>query len=146
MNTKLLLLAAGLAFAGTALAGDPAPQSTPSGSSLKVGFDKATGKLRPLTAEESAALDAKAAQQAGDNTSLRATHGILAAKTPLAGRRPANAREALATEQVINGFTVIQAPEDSMSEMTLQKNADGSFTILENGEAISKKTPEAGNE
>ena len=145
MNAKLLLLAAGLAFAGTALAGDPAPQTT-TGSGLKVGFDKATGKLRPLTAEESAALDTKAAQQTGDNTSLRGNRGSLAAKAPLAGRRPANAQEALAVAKVFNGLTVYEAPADTMSEMTLQKNADGSFTVLENGQVMNHKTPEAGNE
>ena len=35
MNIKYLLLAAGLATAGTALAGDPAPQATASGPALK---------------------------------------------------------------------------------------------------------------
>jgi hypothetical protein len=145
MNAKLLLLAAGLAFAGTALAGDPAPQTTTT-SGLKVGFDKATGKLRPLSEAESAALDAKAAQQAGDNTSLRGNRGSLAAKSVKADRRPATAKEALATERVINGISVIQAPADSMSEVTMQKNADGSFTIRENGQIMNHKTPEAGNE
>ena len=72
MKTKYLLLAAGLAIAGTALAGDPVPQAAASAPSVKVGIDKATGKLRPLTDAESAALDAQAAQHGSDNNSLRA--------------------------------------------------------------------------
>jgi len=33
-----------------------------------------------------------------------------------------------------------------MSELTVQKNADGSLSFNENGEPIAAKTPEAGNE
>jgi hypothetical protein len=146
MNIKYLLLAAGLATAGTALAGDPAPQATASGPALKVGIDKATGKLRPLTAEESSALDAKAAQQSGDNISLRANRSGLSPRAQRLFSLPATQKEADATERTINGVVVSKPIADSMSELTVQKNVDGSLSFSENGEPMANKTPEAGNE
>ena len=146
MKTKYLLLAAGLAIAGNALAGDPAPQAIATGPALKVGIDKTTGKLRPLTAEESSALDAKAAQQGGDNISLRANRGALSSRAQRLFSLPANQKQAEATERTINGVTVIKPTADTMSELTVQKNADGSLSFNENGEPIATKTPEAGNE
>ena len=150
MKTKYLLLAAGLAIAGTALAGDPIPQAAASAPSVKVGIDKATGKLRPLTDAESAALDAQAAQQGSDNNSLRAgTRTQLPSRAQRLFRLPTTQKEALATETTYNGYSVIKPPAESLSEMTVQKNADGSLTILENGDVMSakaQKTPEAGND
>jgi hypothetical protein len=150
MKTKYLLLAAGLAIAGTALAGDPIPQAAASAPSVKVGIDKTTGKLRPLTDAESAALDAQAAQQGSDNNSLRAgTRTQLPSRAQRLFRLPTTQKEALATETTYNGYSVIKPPAESLSEMTVQKNADGSLTILENGDVMSakaQKTPEAGNE
>ena len=147
MKTKYLLLAAGLAIAGTALAGDPISQAAASAPSVKVGIDKATGKLRPLTDAESAALDAQAAQQGSDNNSLRAgTRTQLPSRAQRLFRLPTTQKEALATETTYNGYSVIKPPAESLSEMTVQKNADGSFTIRENGQIMNHKTPEAGNE
>ena len=71
-----------------------------------MGIDKATGKLRPLTAEESSALDAKAAQQSGDNISLRANRSGLSPRAQRLFSLPATQKEADATERTINGVVV----------------------------------------
>ena len=41
---------------------------------------------------------------------------------------------------------MIKPIADSMSELTVQKNADGSLSFSENGEPMANKIPEAGNE
>lgn len=145
MKTTVLALVGGLAFAGVALAHDPAPQQTAAtGPSLKVGIDKATGKLRPLNEAESAALDGKATAANGNNTSLRAGRTSLA---PRAKPFPMTYKQIPVADKVTyNGLTSFRAPEEFMSEVTVQRNADGSLTVRENGEVMGTQHAEAGNE
>ncbi len=129
-----IILALGLALAGNAMATDPAPQAQASAPSLKVGIDKTTGKLRPLTAEESAALDAKAAA-----TPARSQQALRAAGTK--GQRSASAipqtiEEALANKRVVHGIVGFKAPMDAMSSLNVTRNADGSLTYAE-GETVT---------
>ena len=50
-------------------------------------------------------------------------------------------------EQMCIRDRVVSKPiADSMSELTVQKNVDGSLSFSENGEPMANKTPEAGNE
>lgn len=139
MKSTTLLLMGGLAFAGTALAGDPTPQQTAS-PSLKVGIDKATGRLRPLTPTESAALDAQA----------RASRTTVApgAKTATAqSNRPATMDQALANLKKVKGIAGFQMPEEMMSSLTATRNADGSVTLSEGGEPMqATKTRESASE
>lgn len=143
MKSTTLLLIGGLAFAGTALAGDPTPQQT-SGPSQKVGIDKTTGKLRPLTAEESAALDSQAAASAGDSRTLRAKSAT--ARTSSRFVFPTTDAEMKATMRVVNGITVMKPPADSMSTMTVTRNADGTLIFQENGEMPVQAKQEAASE
>ena len=67
MKATTMIVLGGLLFAGTSLAAEPQQATTPTpdahaGSGSKVGIDARTGKLRPLTAAESAQLDAIAAK------------------------------------------------------------------------------------
>ena len=142
MKSTTLLLIGGLAFAGTAFAGDPTPQQT-SGPSQKVGIDKATGKLRPLTATESAALDSMATAAAGNARTLRAS--------PTAARKgrfvfPTTDAETKATVRVVNGITVMKPPADSMSSLTVTRNADGTLQFQENGETPVQAKQETASE
>lgn len=133
-------------FAGAALAGDPAPQSAPSGTSLKVGID-ANGNLRPLTAEESAALDAEAAANGGNGArarSLRAT--ATATSTTSRARFPSTEAEALATAVTVDGITMMKPTLDSVGSVTVQRNADGSLTFAENGEVSAPSKRESASE
>lgn len=143
MKSTTLLLIGGLAFAGTAFAGDPTPQQT-SGPSLKVGIDKTTGKLRPLTGEESAALDAQSSQSAGNARSLRANPGVARSKDRFTF--PTTAAEVKATVRVVNGITVMKPMADSMSSMTVSRNADGTLQFQENGETLAQPKQEAASE
>lgn len=136
MKSKTLFLIGGLAFAGVALAGDPAPQSTASAPSLKVGIDKATGKLRPLTATESNALDSQA---------QRAALG-----SPVRSNQPATVEESIAqmrTSQRVPGIQGFRVPVEMMSSLEATRNADGTITFSENGQPLhSPKTQEAASE
>ena len=143
MKSTTLLLIGGLAFAGTAMAGDPTPQQT-AGPSMKVGIDKTTGKLRPLTPTESAALDASAASSRSNARALRADPA-----TSRANRLytfPTTAAEMKATVRVINGITVMKPMADTMSELTVTRNADGTLAFQENGETLAPAKQEAVSE
>lgn len=144
MKFATLAVLGGLAFAGTALAGEPAPQNTGvSGSSLKIAIDPKTGKRRAMTAEESAALDAKAPAPAAAARSRTA----MAATTSAQRARPATMDEALKNMRTVDGIQGFKMPEDMMSTLTVTRNADGSFTMHENGHpAQHAAQPEAGDE
>lgn len=147
MKSTTLLLIGGLAFAGVALAGDPAPQSAPAGTSLKVGID-ANGNLRPLTAEESAALDAQAAANGGNNVMARSARTATATATGTTSRArfPATEAEALATARTVNGITMMKPTLDSVGSLTVERNADGTLTFSENGEPVEANKREAASE
>ena len=144
MKSTTLMLIGGIAFAGTALAGDPTPQHNSTGTSLKVGIDQKTGKLRQLTPEESAALDAQPAASGGNARSLRAN--TLTSGTSNRFAFPTTEAEAQATVRVVNGITVMKPLADSMSSMTVTRNPDGSLEIQENGETMIQPKRESASE
>lgn len=138
MKASILLLAGGLVLAGTAVAGDPAPQSNVAAPGLKVGIDKATGKVRPLTMEESAALDAQAQRDALSNAAAHAG-------------QPATMDEAMSNIRSSARIPSIQGfrmPAEMMSSLTVTRNADGTVTFAENGQPLEShnKTQEAARE
>lgn len=134
MKCTTLLMLGGLAFAGATLAAEPTPQSTPTGSSMKIGIDAKTGKRRTLTSEESAALDAQGAkmQAAKGRTASRSimTNGAVLAA-------PATYAESAAAGVSKNGLTGYIAPLESFSGITATVAADGKVTILEDGHPMT---------
>ncbi|GAB1406467.1 hypothetical protein MASR1M8_03860 [Thermomonas brevis] len=128
MKVATLAVLGGLCFAGNALAADPAPQQdTPAtaGSSLKVGIDAKTGKRRVLTAEESAALDAQAAPR---TTMARARMAAPSLQAP-----PATYAESAAAGISKGGLTAYVAPLESLSHVTISRDANGKIVISEDG-------------
>ncbi|MEA9563633.1 MULTISPECIES: hypothetical protein [unclassified Xanthomonas] len=91
-------------------------------ASSKVGIDPVTGKLRPLTDAESAALD----QQAGS----AARSGVTRTTVP---QTEAAAR---ATERRLpNGTVVRKLPATQMSSLTATRQADGRIVIEHSDDA-----------
>ena len=88
-------------------------------------FDAKTGKRRVLTAEESAALDAQAAPRTTMSRSRMAA--------PSLASPPATFAESAAAGVSKSGITAYIAPMESLSSMTIERNADGTFTIREDG-------------
>ncbi|KPL49824.1 hypothetical protein XAXN_05265 [Xanthomonas axonopodis] len=87
-------------------------------NSSKVGIDPTTGKLRPLTDAESAALD----QQAAAASAARSS----AARTSV----PQNEAAARATERRLpNGTVARKLPATQMSSLTATRQADGRIVI-----------------
>ena len=145
-HKKNSLLLGGLAFAGVALASDPTPRSAPAGTSLKVAIDAKTGKLRPLTEEESAALDAQAAANGSNGVMARNARTATVAGTTSRARFPTTEAEALATARTVNGITAMKPMLESASAVTVVRNADGTLTFSENGEPVGAHTQEAASE
>lgn len=128
MKATTLIVLGGLLFTGTALAAEPQAQAT--GASSKIAIDPVTGKRRQMTTEESAALDAQAAAA----KRLGAARSKSATATATAAGAPATMDEALQNTRVVNGIVGFRAPMDSMSSLTVTRNADGSLTYSEAGE------------
>lgn len=117
---KVGLIAPGLflAICMVAHAAEPSPAGVPVSSS-KVGID-ANGKLRPLTAEESAALDQAAATQQKSTAKSSALRGAF----------PATASEVRATERRLsNGAVARKMPLSEMSTLTATRDANGNIVI-----------------
>ncbi len=135
MKATTMIVLGGLLFAGTALAADPqqttnttTPASAESGS--KVGFDAKTGKLRRLTAAESAQLDAITAK---NKAALTKAKGKTAAKTgPI-------------SFVAANGMTVTHLDESQMTEVKATIGADGKVVVSHDGEPVQGAV-EAANE
>lgn len=126
MNSRTMIVLGGLLFAGTALAGDPASQNNSApGASLKVAIDKATGKQRALTAEESAALDAQATNMAMGRSAAR-----MAQPTR---HFPATMEEAEAGKVEKNGIVAMKPTADMVGALTVTRNADGTLVYSEDG-------------
>ncbi|MCL1529603.1 hypothetical protein A7D16_01125 [Xanthomonas nasturtii] len=86
-------------------------------SSSKVGIDPTTGKLRPLTDAESAALDQQAAASAARRGAARSSV-------------PQTEAAARATERRLpNGTVVRKLPATQMSSLTATRQADGRIVI-----------------
>ena len=134
MKATTMIVLGGLLFAGTALAADPqqaanTTNTTNSESGSKVGFDARTGKLRRLTAAESAQLDAMTAK----SKKVALAKGKSAAKTgPV-------------TFVASNGMTVTELDESHMTEVKATIGADGKVVVSHDGHALQGAV-EAGNE
>ncbi|MGH8082552.1 MAG: post-PEP-CTERM-1 domain-containing protein [Lysobacter sp.] len=103
-----------------AIAAQPATPDT-SAASSKVGIDAVTGKLRPLTAEESSALE-----QASSTTQQKS---VLKANA-MRGAIPADDAAARATERrFANGTVARKAPLSMMSSLTATRDASGKLVI-----------------
>lgn len=125
MSTRLKagLLLPGLLLATCCVAQAAEPSSVDASvSSSKVGID-ASGKLRPLTAEESAALDQAVATQ----------QKSAARSSALRGAFPATASEVRATERRLpNGAVARKMPLSQMSSLTATRDANGKIVIQHN--------------
>ena len=128
MKFATLAVLGGLCLAGNALAADPAPQqdtaNANANASLKIGIDAKTGKRRVLSSAESAALDAQAAPRTMARSRMAA---------PSLHAPPATFSESAAAGISKGGLTAHVAPMESLSSMTIERNADGTFTIREDG-------------
>lgn len=111
------VLSAVLLASGVAHAGESAQASAASG--IKVGIDRATGKLRQLTDEESAALDATAtsAARATTTTGLRS----MAASDAVAGTPQAHSLRV--------GGSAMKVPLSEMSHLTATVDASGKVVV-----------------
>ncbi len=146
MKSTTLLLLGGLFLAGNALAGEPTPQNAGTNAGMKVGFDRATGKIRALSAEEIAALDAMEAA-APSATMAKGARGKTAngATFKAASGFPETEEESLATQRVVNGFLIQQPPASLLSTMTVKRNPDGTL-LVEEGESSDAQHQEAASE
>lgn len=124
MRLTTLALMGGLCFAGNALATDPVPQHDAATSSLKIGIDAKTGKRRVLSAEESAALDAQAAPRTVARSRMAA---------PTLASPPATFAESAAAGMRKGSLTGYVAPLESLSRVTISRDAAGKVTISEDG-------------
>ncbi len=135
MKATTMIVLGGLLFAGTALAADPqqatnTATTVQSESGSKVGFDAKTGKLRRLTAAESAQLDAITAK---NKAALTKAKGKTAAKTgPI-------------SFVAANGMTVTHLDESQMTEVKATIGADGKVVVSHDGEPVQGAV-EAANE
>ncbi len=130
------LLPATAVLALVAQAGEPQqkqdqPQSAAESSlaGSKVGVDKRTGRLRPLTPAESAELDAQAATQA---KAARGQRKVI--------QFPATPAEAATTRAEVNGIIIEKPTADMLSSVGVTRNADGTLTYSENGEPLPQST------
>jgi hypothetical protein len=138
MKATTLIVLGGLLFAGTSLAAEP-QQATTNSSGMKVGINPATGKLRPLNAEESAKLDAiEAAKQKS-----AATRSNAKAKPLAKGERLT--KDGLVTFTAANGMTVVELDESYMVETRATIGADGKVIVTHDGEPLQGAV-EAANE
>ncbi|MCL1528606.1 post-PEP-CTERM-1 domain-containing protein [Xanthomonas nasturtii] len=97
-------------------------------SSSKVGIDPTTGKLRPLTDAESAALDQQAAASAARRGEARSSV-------------PQTEAAARATERRLpNGTVVRKLPATQMSSLTATRQADGRI-VIEHSEDAAPPQP-----
>ena len=135
MKATTMIVLGGLLFAGTAIAADP-QQTTNTATTVqaesgsKVGFDARTGKLRRLTAAESAQLDAITTK---NKAALAKAKGKTAAKSgPI-------------TFVAANGMTVVELDETHMTEVQATIGADGKVVVSHDGQPLQGAV-EAANE
>lgn len=119
MKATTLIVLGGLMFAGTAIAADP-QQATTAESGMKVGIDAKTGKLRRLTATESAELDAIAAKNQKPGT----------AKAKVA------AKEGLVVFTAANGMTITEHSEAFLVDAQATIGADGKVVVTHDGQPM----------
>jgi hypothetical protein len=128
ISARKLMLLAGLCLAFTSQAQQPEQPQQPSPSTnvvfagVKVGIDPATGRLRNLTPEESAALSKVLTQKRTPVDSARY------------GRAPAdNAAAARTVRKSANGTVSARVPQSAMPLVTARIGADGKVVISESG-------------
>lgn len=126
VRLRPLLPALLLCIALPAAAASPAPAASEPATSdvtvagVKVGIDRKTGRLRPLTAAESAALERAIAPGARTAGTQRA--GAMA--------QPASAEAAVATMRPLRGGgQAMKAPASTMSQLTAHRAADGTLVV-----------------
>ncbi len=142
---KTACVAAGFAVAAlaatSAYASDPVPQQAPASSSLKVGIDKKTGELRPLTEAESAALDAQAAANGGNNASARSSgKASRGAASNAKSRFPATQAQSQSMQVEKGGMVALKPTADMLSSITVTRNADGTISYSEDGVPVQLDT------
>lgn len=129
------LVLAGMFVAGAASAAEKTPAAPAQAAAsvnlqgVQVAIDPATGRLMEPTAAQRAALS-QAMQQ-------RAQRNAVAPRQPgAAPRNEAEARATLRTVRLNNGRTVVgmDLPEDLMSSLVAERNADGSLSIHHAGD------------
>lgn len=111
--------------AAMAVGATEAPQSDSevTVAGVKVGIDPATGKLRPLSSEERQQLGL--AMRGNQQRRVEPAH---------AGKKgfvmPRTEAEALATRRALpGGGTAVQVPESRMSDLVVERAADGGLRI-----------------
>jgi hypothetical protein len=134
MKATSMIVLGGLLFAGTAIAAEPqqaktTPSTTNNESGMKVGIDARTGKLRRVTAAESAQLEAIAAKNR---------------KAALAKGKSAN-KEGLIRFVAANGMTVVELDDTHMTEVQATIGADGKVVVSHDGQPLQGAV-EAANE
>jgi hypothetical protein len=134
MNRVLVSgLLAGAMLAGTATAAEPAntPLSPTATAGIKVGIDPTTGRVRALTEEESAVLDATVVAQPF------AKSGTLSSRR---SRLPETEADALATARPLaNGATAMKASASSLSTVVATIDAHGTVNISHEGDAVDAR-------
>ncbi|UNP32221.1 hypothetical protein MOV92_23730 [Lysobacter gummosus] len=103
-------------------------------ASSKVGIDQVTGKLRPLTAEESSALEQAGASRQKSMAKTSAMRGVA----------PADDAAARATERRLpSGAVARKAPLSMMSTLTATRDASGKLVIRhsEPGDSSAANAP-----
>lgn len=126
-----LLLAAGFTLASTAYAAEPTQADTTLYfNGVKIAIDPATGRLRPPTAAESAALRASVTKMPTQRSKGKAM--------------PKTRAEANRTiRKMRDGSVMATVSEDMMSTVVATRQADGTIRVQHEGEAT---TQEAGHE
>lgn len=123
-RSSVLLLA--LAAAGVVSAAEPGgPAYTEvTVAGVKVGIDRKTGRLRPLTVQESKALDA-ALREGAAQSALQQRVAM-----------PATAAEAQQTRvPTVGGGTAMKLPLSEMSTIKATRDSNGALRLQHDGEA-----------
>ncbi len=119
---------AGVLLAGAASAAQPVDAGqAQAASGLKVGIDAATGRLRPLTEEEAALLDATVVAQPRTAKSLAAVRAAL----------PATVEEAEASAiRLPNGMVAMKLPATHLNSLVVERDAQGNLVISHEGDDV----------
>lgn len=131
---SLLLTALALGTCLAAHAAEPPTTeatATTAESGMVAGIDPTTGKLRKLTDAEIRALSEKANAMPA---TARSAAGSSTATNAAWARMPQNSAQATATIRThANGMSSAELPVSAMNSLTVERAADGSVQVLENG-------------
>ncbi|TCZ84235.1 hypothetical protein [Lysobacter sp. N42] len=119
-----------LATAGNVVASEPASRdgATARVDGMKAAVDPATGRLRPLTEEESALLDA--------TTVVTPARARAASVSGYSIVMPHSDEDALASARTLpSGATVMKAPPSAMSTLVARRDAQGRIVVSHEGDA-----------